>query len=226
MKIPMTRIIKYTIYLAVLVGCLILLLLNINIIKNIRYFEDPVLIRDWIRGYGNLSSIAFIVLQMVQVIFFFIPGEFIQVAGGFIFGTFWGLILSVIGILLGSLLTFLAARAVGERILRKIIPAKQFEKLEVLINRPRNKLVIFILYLIPGIPKDILGYISGITPIKTKQFVIISNVARIPGIFASVYLGSNLYDKNYVVLAIVILAVIVLVLIIWFYKDKILDRFK
>lgn len=226
MKIPMTRIIKYTIYLAVLIGGLILLLLNINIIKNIRYFEDPVLIRDWIRGYGNFSSIAFIVLQMVQVIFFFIPGEFIQVAGGFIFGTFWGLILSVIGILLGSLLTFLAARAVGERILRKIIPAKHFEKLEVLINRPRNKLVIFILYLIPGIPKDILGYISGITPIETKQFVIISNVARIPGIFASVYLGSNLYDKNYVVLAIVILAVIVLVLIIWFYKDKILDRFK
>lgn len=226
MKVPLRKIVKPLLYFSIGIGILAILLLNIDVLKNIKYFEDPVLIREWIKSYGDFSSVAFILLQIVQVIIFFIPGEVIQVAGGFIFGAFWGFVLSMIGIVLGSLLTFLIARTVGERILRKIIPDRHFVKLEALINKPRNKLILFILYLIPGVPKDILGYVSGITPIGTKEFILISSSARIPGILASVFLGSKLYDKNYVMVIAAVLMVVIIFAVVIFYKEKIINKFK
>ena len=92
----------------------------------------------------------------------FVPGEVIQTAGGYIFGTFWGTVLAICGVLIGSIITFFIGRQLGQRIIRKIVYKRKLSNVERLINKPK-KSVLTVLYLIPGLPKDILGYISGIT---------------------------------------------------------------
>lgn len=192
-----------------------------------RYFKiyyNPEMIKQWTLSYGKLSFMIFILLQIAQVVVFFIPGEVVQTAGGYIFGTFNGIVLSVTGIILGSILTFAASRTLGNNLLKKILPANDFVRIKKLIDKPKNTLLIFILYLIPGFPKDILGYVAGITQISLGSFLFFSSIARVPGIIMSSYIGSNLYNENYSIVMIVLLFAIVLLIIGTTNNDKIISN--
>lgn len=192
--------------------------------KYFKIYYNPESIKQWTLSYGKLSFMVFILLQVAQVVIFFIPGEVIQTAGGYIFGTFNGIILSIIGILLGSMFTFLVSKIFGNKLLRKILPVKEYGRVKKLIDKPKNTLLIFILYLIPGFPKDILGYAAGITPIRLGSFLFFSSIARVPGIIMSSYIGSNLYNENYFVVLIVLLFAVILLVIGTINNDKIINN--
>ena len=189
-----------------------------------KMYYNPEAIKQLTLSYGKLSFMVFIILQVVQVVVFFIPGEVIQTAGGYIFGTFNGIVLSIIGIILGSILTFTVSRTFGNNLLKKILPVNEYIKIKKLVDKPKNTLLIFILYLIPGFPKDILGYVAGITPISPGSFIFFSSIARVPGIIMSSYIGSNLYKENYFIVFIVLLFAAVLVIIGTANNDKIINN--
>lgn len=215
---------KIAIFLSVAAICAAIFL----IIKDqfTKIFLNPAFIRSWIISFGHYSFLVFILLQVFQVVIFFIPGEVIQVAGGYVFGSIFGLLLSITGIMCGSILTFWAARVFGDKFLKRILPSKDYKKIKALIDRPKNKLILFILYLFPGFPKDVLGYVAGITPIRLTEFITLSTIARLPGIIVSTYMGSNLFHKNYDMVLVVTGIVIVLLGIGFYFKDKIENYFK
>jgi len=219
----MKKLMKYKrtiIFIAL--GVLILFFLN----NSFKEYYNPTKIKSWILGFGNLSFLTFMLLQIMQVIVFFIPGEVMQTAGGYIFGTLGGTGLSIVGILMGSSITFLLARAYGNNLLEKILPQKDYIKARTLINKSKNKWVFFILYLMPGFPKDVLGYLAGITPIGIGEFLLYSTVARIPGILASTYIGFNLYNQNYGVVFISLAFVVILVCIGMLKREEIIRHLK
>lgn len=216
---------KYTL-LAAAAAIALLVFLYIRFGDYIKTYYEPEHVKEWIMSFGQLSFLVFIALQLLQVILFFIPGEVVQVAGGYIFGTFLGAALSLFGITLGSVATFLIGRKYGSSLLQKILPQKDYEKTRELIDKPKNRMIIFILYLLPGFPKDVLGYVCGITPIKLKWFIIFSTLARIPGIVISTFVGSNLYEQNYLIVGIAIVLMVAVLVVGLLKGDKILERFK
>jgi uncharacterized membrane protein YdjX (TVP38/TMEM64 family) len=162
-----------------------------------RLIKRPEEFKAFIDSYGSVSALIYILVQALQVVVFVIPGELVQIAGGYIFGTGLGTLFSVAGILLGTMAGFFAARLLGYSLVRAIVSPKKLREFDFLINNPKSEIAMFALFLIPGIPKDSLVYISGLTPIKPLRFFLISMIARFPGLWGSAYIGANLQKKDY-----------------------------
>lgn len=221
MKNEIKKLLK--IVISVCIAALLIFCLGKVIAPYLNLFHNPGMIREWIMGFGKFSILAYVVLHAVIVVSCLVPGEVIQAAGGYLFGIFGGTGLSLVGFLAGSIITFYIGRLFGENLLEKILPQKHFLMIKSLVSKPQNKIIIFVLYLIPGIPKHILGYVSGITTIKTKEFAVVSTVGRIPGVFMATFFGANLYQQNYKILVILGICVLILMIIGISQKHRILS---
>ncbi len=185
-----------------------------------RIFSSPEGLRHWIEG-KKLASILFVLLQALQVVVFVIPGEVPQIAGGYLFGIWEGLLLSVVGIVVGSSISFYLARLLGVPFVRAIFKPGQVEKTEKIISSSRSKLAFFLLFLIPGIPKDILCYVGGLSEIKFYQFLILSTVGRLPGIVGSVIMGDAAAGKRWIFAGIIFTVAVVLFFLGFLFREKI-----
>ena len=165
--------------------------------------KDPNILKEFVLSYGNLSILVFIFMQVLQVVAFFIPGEFIQIAGGYIFSTFLGGIISLVGITLGSIMVYFISNNYGKPFVEKLILKKEVKVFKKILEAGSKKIVVFMFYLIPGIPKDALTYICGVSNISFKDFLIYSTLGRIPGIFISSYFGQKIYAGDFTSLIII-----------------------
>lgn len=189
-----------------------------------RHIRSPQDFEKYIHSYGSVSALIYILIQAVQVVVFIIPGEIVQVAGGYVFGTGLGALYSVGGILLGTMIAFFAARILGYALVKSLISPKKLEQFEFLINDPKSEIALFTLFLVPGIPKDSLVYISGLTPIKPLRFLLLSMVARFPGLWGSAYIGANLQERDYLPVWILSGAALVLFVVGVLCRDRIIAR--
>ena len=154
--------------------------------------KNPNILKEVILSYGKFSILAFILMHVFQVVIFFIPGEFIQIAGGYIFGTFIGGVLSLIGISIGSIIVYLICNNYGKPFVDKLLLNKKVKFFRKILKAGSKKMVVFIFYLIPGIPKDAITYICGVSNISFKDFFIYSTLGRIPGVFISSFFGQKI----------------------------------
>ncbi|GAB1432418.1 TVP38/TMEM64 family protein [Spirochaetota bacterium] len=186
-------------------------------------------IRTWVLARGRLAPLVFIALQAFQVIVFMIPGELVQMAGGFIFGLWFGTLWSVIGISLGSIFNFFVGRFLGRPFVRAILGIERMHKVDMLSAGRRIKTAYFLLFLVPGIPKDTLCYAAGASKLSVTGFMVISMLGRLPGIFGSSCIGAAVFDSKYFLsLGLLFVASAFLVLGV-FYKNRLLkylERFK
>jgi uncharacterized membrane protein YdjX (TVP38/TMEM64 family) len=189
-----------------------------------RMASTPDQLREVLKGYGWKSVPVFILLQMAQVIIAAIPGEVVQIAGGYVFGIWLGTLYSLTGIVAGSVIVFFVARLLGYSLVKIFVSQKNLEKFDFMMNGSKSEIIMFILFLIPGIPKDILTYIAGLTPIKPLKFFIIITVARFPALLASSVIGANIQERNYTVAIIISVIAVVLFIAGVLLKDKIIDR--
>lgn len=164
--------------------------------KYFYIFNDPNILKDVVLSYGNFSILVFVLMQVLQVVVFFIPGEFIQIAGGYIFNTYLGGIISLMGITLGSIMVYIISNNYGKPLVEKLILKKEVKAFKKILEAGSKKIVVFMFYLIPGIPKDALSYICGVSNISFKDFFIYSTLGRIPGIFISSYFGERIYSGD------------------------------
>lgn len=168
-----------------------------------RIFASGERLREWISGWGPAAPLVFMGVQVIQVVIFAIPGEVTQVAGGYLFGGWMGLLLSVAGISIGSSIAFFLSRLLGKPFVTAVIPARQLQRMEKFLGSQSTKIVFFLLFLIPGIPKDILCYVAGISPLRFPFFILASTLGRLPGIIGSVLIGGAIRSDRWVLLGIV-----------------------
>ncbi len=175
-------------------------------------YGSPRAIRTFVAGFGAWAPLIFIGLQAFQVVLSPIPGEATGVLGGYLFGTWPGLLYSTVGLTLGSALAFGLSRWLGLRLVRRIIPTAVYEKLSVVV-RPQGISVTFILFIIPGFPKDYLSYLLGLTPISWGAFLFVSILGRIPGTWLLSAQGGAASKNQYgLFLALVVVVVALAVL--------------
>ena len=150
------------------------------------------LIREYIDGFGAAGGLVFLAIQILQIVVAFIPGEPIEVLAGMMYGTVPGLLMCMLGCFVGSILVFFLVKWLGRDFVYNFFSEEKVHKLKFLNDKNSFEKLTFILFFIPGTPKDILTYVAGLTPIRPLRFFIISSIARIPSIVTSTLAGSLL----------------------------------
>ena len=175
----------------------------------------------WVDSWGMAGPLVFIGLQILQVVVFVIPGEVPQIAGGFLFGISRGLLFSIVGIAIGSTVSFFLARFLGVPFVSALFSEKQVRKLTKILEAPRSTIAFFLFYLIPGIPKDIFCYVIGLTSMKFWIFMMISLVGRMPGLVGSIIIGDAAAGKKWILVGTLFFLAAVFFIAGLLFRDKI-----
>lgn len=186
--------------------------------------RDPGALSEKLNSFGWKGVLIFIGIQLMQVLVAAIPGEVVQIAGGYIYGTWLGTLYSITGIIAGSVLAFFIARLLGFPLVKMLVSPEHLKKFNFIINDEKSEAAMFLLFLIPGIPKDMLTYIAGITPVKPLRFFVIITFARLPALIASSIIGSSTQKGNYVTVIALSAAALVLFIAGLLLKDSIIEK--
>lgn len=162
-----------------------------------RLTADKDAFEAWLMQYGEMSRVIYLAIVALQVIFALIPGEVLEVAGGYIFGAWEGTILNLIGATLGSAVVFFLVRKFGKPLVTAFFSEEKLSKLHFLQNSKKRDLLFMIVFILPGTPKDLLCYFAGLTAMKTPFFLFISSIGRLPSVITSAIGGSALENESY-----------------------------
>ena len=177
-------------------------------------------LKQIIRSFGPYSPLAYVLTQVLQVVVAPIPGGAIEFLGGYLFGAEAGFLYSMIGLVIGSVVAFGLARIFEKLTVERLVRPATLKKFDYLVGH-EGLVVSFLLFLIPGFPKDALCYILGLTPMHWGVFLIISTIGRIPGTLMACLQGAKAYDHQYKTL-IILLGISALVILVFFiYHDQI-----
>ncbi|PTL35175.1 TVP38/TMEM64 family protein [Candidatus Methylomirabilis limnetica] len=181
------------------------------------YTNEQVLAR-YVEQAGPWGPLVFIGLQALQVIVSPIPGEATGIIGGYLFGTRAGLIYSTIGLTIGSCLAFGLGRWLGHHFARRFVTPKTYEMF-FFLTRTQGKLITFLLFLIPGFPKDVLCYILGASPLSFGAFFLLTTVGRIPGTWLLSMQGRQVRTAHYGSLFAFVFFLSIACLLLYLYRE-------
>lgn len=168
----------------------------------IRFARQPEQFRSWVDGHGALGWAAYAAMVFLQVVVAIIPGEPLEIAGGYAFGAWWGTALCLIGAVLGSAAVFALVRRWGRPLAEVVFPKEKLDKLQFLHSSPKRTALLWLIFTAPGTPKDLLCYFAGLTDMKWRTWLLIATVGRLPSIVTSTVGGGALGDRNYMAAAI------------------------
>lgn len=169
-----------------------MLTITLRVMPYINHLSDPVTqqrIKDWINSLGTGGWLLVLGVQVAQVVIAFIPGEPVEILSGILYGGVGGLLLCLLGCVIASSGIFFLSQKFGTPLVEKLFNKRKFDNFAFLKDSRKLEAIVFILFLIPGTPKDMLTYIVGTSPMKITQFLLISTFARIPSIISSTYIG-------------------------------------
>lgn len=208
----------------------VLVLLFIYIGKPfVKLLDNPGQFKDWVQSHGIWGYVVYVLMTALQVFAAIIPGEPFEIAAGYAFGWFGGTLLAMLGIALGQAIVFGIIRKFGRRALDLFIPQSKVESIKFFRDTGNMFRMVFLLFFIPGTPKDLLTYCVALTKIDFVSFITITMIARMPSILSSTLSGDALSSGNYLFAGIIIgvsAVVAVVGMVIYSKKKKSLDTKK
>ncbi len=192
--------------------------------KIVNAARDPEKLRGELGGNNPKSWLIFIGIQFLQVIFAFIPGEFIEIAAGYIYGPFLGTVLCLVGVLPATCLIFGLTKLLGRKFTKITLDEKDLKKFSFLNDEKKLTTTFFLLYFFPGTPKDVITYFAGITKIKFLPFLLISVFCRIPSILTSTLAGGALGENKFILTLVIFGVTGVTVFLGWVMFKKISQK--
>lgn len=159
--------------------------------------------KAYIDGIGVLGWFVTLGIQLLQIFIALIPGEPVELMLGFVWGPWIGMLTSLLGIFIGTTVIFLLVKRFGRPFVRKIVGDKDLSTYKFLSDPKKIDLTVFVLFFIPGTPKDALTYIAPLAPIKPVKYLVIATLARIPSVITSTLLGDSIAEGEYLVSVIV-----------------------
>lgn len=184
------------------------------------FVSDPEQVRTWIEGFGPWGPIAIISLQILQALLAPIPGQALQAVAGYLYGPWLGTLYSVVGMAIGSFLTFTLARLFGRPLIVRLVGQNSMDRLDELVRRGGAPFF-FLIWLFPFAPDDLACIAAGLTPMPLGQFMILMTLGRLPGVFVSVWIGANAAEIKPVWWAVLFGAIAVAGLAWWRWGEQI-----
>lgn len=180
---------------------------------------------DDVRNAGPLGFLILLAMQFMQIVVAFIPGEVVQMAAGMMYGPWLGAAVILLGCIISSAFVFVVVHRLGAPFVRDMVPTKYLDKFRAFEESGKLSIVVFILFLIPAMPKDTFTYLVPLTNMRMRDFLVLSNVGRIPGIVISTYAANGLVDGNITQSIIIFAVVAVIAIVAIVFRDKIMNLF-
>lgn len=180
------------------------------------------LVLTQVREAGPAGVLILLALQFIQIVVAFIPGEITQVAAGLLYGPWLGALIILIGCVLSSAFIFVLVHKLGAPFVQALVPTKHQDKIKKFEESGKLSITVFILFLIPGLPKDTFTYLVPLTDMRMRDFLLLSNIGRVPGVLVSTYAASGFVEGR-IVQSIVIFAVAAAIAVVGLvFRDKII----
>ena len=169
---------------------------------------------------GILAPLVYIFLQILQTVLAPIPGGIVSPIGGFLFG-WWGILWTSIGATIGAAIVFYISRKFGRGLVEKVVKKEAVDKFDFVFGQRAAK-ILFLLFLIPGLPDDTICYVGGLTKVPMKHLVISFFVGRLPAVIGNNWIGMGLGEGNLGLVFITTVVGIILLGIIYWQQETIL----
>lgn len=184
--------------------------------------KDPSKLKASLNEYGIFGQFIMSCVMALQVVFVFLPGEVIEVMAGLLYGPINGMLVCLLGAAIGSIIIYYFVKGFGFKFIDRFIGRKKLEEVSFLQNSERLNMILFIIFFIPGTPKDIITYFIPLTNMKLSTFLFITTIARIPSVITSTISGNAIGMKQYE-LSILVFTItgIFSIIGLYFYKNHI-----
>ena len=213
-----SAIFKLLIFLIILIGIpLYIYFFHHNLIDE---FSSMETVDALFRQYKAQSILFYIGTQIVQIVICIIPGQWLQFAAGYMYGFWLGYLFSFAGALLGSIITYYIARLLGNDAMHLIFGEEKIKKMLRKMNSKKAIVVVFIIFLIPGVPKDLCNYAAGLSEMKLKPFLIVSLIGRTPGMMGSLLIGRQISVGGYTGAIIIAISAVILCVLGIVFRNK------
>ncbi len=200
------------------------------------YFPDPIkqiLVQlresDWehsreilvgkLRGSGPGEEVGFLGIQFLQVFFAPVPGQITGLLGGYVFGFWKGLALSMLGLGIGSFAAMGLTRLLGKTLARRLVNAKLMLRFESLAER-NGYVTFFMIFLLPALPDDAVCLIAGLTHLRLWKLIGVCLLGRLPGIAVLTFVGSNA-DTHLAAAESVFAVAMVIAFLVWLFDEEV-----
>jgi uncharacterized membrane protein YdjX (TVP38/TMEM64 family) len=190
----------------------------------VRLYVDKHFLKRTLREWGVLAPVVFMGLQALQVVVSPIPGEATGILGGYLFGQWLGLLYSTIGLTVGSVAAFGIGRWLGAHYVKNLVSPETWNRLGFIVEA-EGAVLCFIIYLIPGLPKDIVCYLFGISPMPLWVFALVSGLGRIPGTWVLSAQGAHTAAGDYLQVILVSAVAVAAALPLYYYRHRIVTWF-
>ncbi len=190
----------------------------------VRLYVDKRFLKTTLREWGVVAPLVFIGLQALQVIISPIPGQLTGILGGYLFGLWGGFIYSTIGLTAGSLAAFAVSRWLGARYVQRLVGPDVWQKLGFIVEA-EGAILCFIIFAIPGIPKDVTCYLFGLSPMPFWVFALISTLGRVPDTWVVSAQGAKVASGNYTELILLTAVVLAVAVPLYYYRHRLVARF-
>lgn len=169
----------------------------------LRFARQPELFRQWVAAHGVWGKCAYVLMVFLQVVVAIIPGEPLEISGGYAFGAVWGTALCLLGAFLGSVAVFALVRRFGAALVEIFFPPEKLRSLRFLQSSPKRDALFWLIFTVPGTPKDLLCYFAGLTNLSWRKWLLICTVGRIPSVLTSTVGGDAMGLQDYRFVALV-----------------------
>lgn len=224
-KINIKELIKNSIPIIIFIALMVVLTVILwPYIQGLATEEGRAEFKAWVDGLGFGGWLVTLGIQLLQIFVAFIPGEPVELMLGYVWGPWLGTLTCLIGIFIGTLTIFLLVRKLGMKFVKKVVGTDDLTKYRFLSDKNKVELTVFILFFIPGTPKDALTYIAPIAPIQPIKYLIIATLARFPSIITSTILGDSIAEGDYV-LAVIVFVITALISVLGIiFGNKFIER--
>lgn len=177
---------------------------------------------DYLKANSSIAALLIICIQIVQVVICFLPGQPVQFAASYMFGVARGFAFSITGAVIGTVISFYLAKLLGNDAMNLFFGEEKVRDYKKKLDSGRGLLLAFLIYLIPGIPKDLVSYVAGISDMRFRPFLLVATVGRMPGMLGSLMLGHFFGRQDYRAMIIIAVVVAVILLICYIKRDALI----
>jgi len=219
-------IIRIILTIIVLVLLITIVYMFFPYVMNLYSEKGQLEFKEKVESLGFIGFLMLFGLQVLQILLVVLPGEPLEILAGMCYGAWGGLLFVLLSVFITTTIIFFSVRKYGKKLIYNFFSEEKIDKIEKskLFNNPKKiETILFILFFIPGTPKDLLIYIGGVLPVNSIKFILISTFARFPSVISSTLAGASLSKGHWKLSIIIYIVTFIITGVIIFLvnrKDK------
>lgn len=194
------KIIKISLLVLAIIIFAALVIYLFPLMKNLSTYEGQLKFKEEVSKFGIYSGVILFLLEIAQIFLVVLPGEPLEVLAGMFYGSIGGSIFIFFTVFVTTISIVLMVKKIGKKLLYEFFNKEKVDKIlnnKLFKNAKQVEIIMIILFMLPGTPKDLLVYLGGLLPISTLKFTLISTFARFPSVISSTIAGASITSGNF-----------------------------